>query len=84
MHTSWPKLRTRTLAFFAVARAPLRDRVVSWARCRLHSCVVICPLWFRAQVRLMHEDGKFCVCWDPLDGSSIVDNNWARAPHSRP
>ena len=25
----------------------------------------------------MHEDGKFCICWDPLDGSSIVDNNWA-------
>jgi sedoheptulose-bisphosphatase len=25
----------------------------------------------------MHPDGKFCICWDPLDGSSIVDNNWA-------
>ena len=25
----------------------------------------------------MHADGKFCICWDPLDGSSIVDNNWA-------
>jgi len=23
------------------------------------------------------EDGEFTVCWDPLDGSSIVDNNWA-------
>jgi sedoheptulose-bisphosphatase len=22
-------------------------------------------------------DGEFTVCWDPLDGSSIVDNNWA-------
>merc|ERR1719333_1551347 len=29
------------------------------------------------EVREMHKDGKFCVCWDPLDGSSIVDNNWA-------
>jgi len=29
------------------------------------------------EVREMHEDGKFCICWDPLDGSSIVDNNWA-------
>jgi len=28
------------------------------------------------EVREMHADGKFCVCWDPLDGSSIVDN-WA-------
>jgi len=23
-----------------------------------------------------HEDGRFVLCWDPLDGSSIVDNNW--------
>ena len=23
------------------------------------------------------EHGGFAVCWDPLDGSSIVDNNWA-------
>lgn len=22
-------------------------------------------------------EGKYYVCWDPLDGSSIVDNNWA-------
>merc|ERR1719182_618648 len=29
------------------------------------------------EVREMNADGKFCVCWDPLDGSSIVDNNWA-------
>ena len=29
------------------------------------------------EVREMHADGKFCICWDPLDGSSIVDNNWA-------
>eukprot|EP00536_Pseudo-nitzschia_multiseries_P018251 jgi/Psemu1/228276/e_gw1.2303.9.1 len=23
------------------------------------------------------QDGEFTVCWDPLDGSSIIDNNWA-------
>ena len=23
------------------------------------------------------SDAEFTVCWDPLDGSSIVDNNWA-------
>jgi len=22
-------------------------------------------------------DGQYVLCWDPLDGSSIVDNNWA-------
>ena len=29
------------------------------------------------EVREMHAGGKFCICWDPLDGSAIVDNNWA-------
>eukprot|EP00747_Dinoflagellata_sp_TGD_P167653 gnl/TRDRNA2_/TRDRNA2_192409_c0_seq1.p1 gnl/TRDRNA2_/TRDRNA2_192409_c0~~gnl/TRDRNA2_/TRDRNA2_192409_c0_seq1.p1 ORF type:complete len:330 (+),score=82.51 gnl/TRDRNA2_/TRDRNA2_192409_c0_seq1:63-1052(+) len=24
-----------------------------------------------------NEGGRFVLCWDPLDGSSIVDNNWA-------
>mmetsp|Transcript_15629 Transcript_15629/g.35591 ORF Transcript_15629/g.35591 Transcript_15629/m.35591 type:complete len:386 (-) Transcript_15629:68-1225(-) len=23
------------------------------------------------------QKGEFTVCWDPLDGSSIIDNNWA-------
>nr|AZL94398.1 sedoheptulose-1,7-bisphosphatase [Nephromyces sp. MMRI]AZL94399.1 sedoheptulose-1,7-bisphosphatase [Nephromyces sp. MMRI] len=25
----------------------------------------------------VHKDGKFIVCWDPLDGSSIIDCNWS-------
>merc|ERR1712228_290378 len=29
------------------------------------------------EVRETHADGRFSICWDPLDGSSIVDNNWA-------
>jgi sedoheptulose-bisphosphatase len=30
-------------------------------------------------VRLVgeNEEAEYTVCWDPLDGSSIVDNNWA-------
>jgi len=28
-------------------------------------------------VRTIHPDNEYTVCWDPLDGSSIVDNNWA-------
>lgn len=24
-----------------------------------------------------NEEGQYVLCWDPLDGSSIVDNNWA-------
>lgn len=27
-------------------------------------------------VKTEHPDGQFVLCWDPLDGSSIVDNNW--------
>uniref|UniRef100_A0A7S2QUK9 Fructose-bisphosphatase n=1 Tax=Triparma pacifica TaxID=91992 RepID=A0A7S2QUK9_9STRA len=28
-------------------------------------------------VRELNPDQEYTVCWDPLDGSSIVDNNWA-------
>jgi sedoheptulose-bisphosphatase len=28
-------------------------------------------------VKPCNPNGRFTVCWDPLDGSSIVDNNWA-------
>jgi hypothetical protein len=28
-------------------------------------------------VVLTNPTGHFTVCWDPLDGSSIVDNNWS-------
>ncbi|KFH04081.1 sedoheptulose-1,7-bisphosphatase, partial [Toxoplasma gondii MAS] len=24
-----------------------------------------------------HKNGEFILCWDPLDGSSIIDCNWA-------
>jgi len=24
-----------------------------------------------------HSEGRYVLCWDPLDGSSIVDNNWS-------
>jgi sedoheptulose-bisphosphatase len=29
------------------------------------------------EVKACNPDGEYTVCWDPLDGSSIVDNNWA-------
>eukprot|EP00747_Dinoflagellata_sp_TGD_P147937 gnl/TRDRNA2_/TRDRNA2_176863_c0_seq10.p1 gnl/TRDRNA2_/TRDRNA2_176863_c0~~gnl/TRDRNA2_/TRDRNA2_176863_c0_seq10.p1 ORF type:complete len:452 (-),score=107.35 gnl/TRDRNA2_/TRDRNA2_176863_c0_seq10:283-1638(-) len=28
-------------------------------------------------VKKCNPEGEYTVCWDPLDGSSIVDNNWA-------
>lgn len=41
------------------------------------------PLVFEAsseeapEIVKTNPDGQFVLCWDPLDGSSIVDNNWA-------
>mmetsp|Transcript_3051 Transcript_3051/g.7757 ORF Transcript_3051/g.7757 Transcript_3051/m.7757 type:complete len:371 (-) Transcript_3051:270-1382(-) len=29
------------------------------------------------ELKPIKETGKYTICWDPLDGSSIVDNNWA-------
>ena len=26
---------------------------------------------------ILYIIGQYVLCWDPLDGSSIVDNNWA-------
>lgn len=28
-------------------------------------------------VKTFDENKEYTICWDPLDGSSIVDNNWA-------
>jgi len=29
------------------------------------------------ELKKMNECGRFVLCWDPLDGSSIIDNNWS-------
>jgi len=29
------------------------------------------------EIRTFDEAKEYTICWDPLDGSSIVDNNWA-------
>ena len=48
-----------------------------WEVCRTDPLIKNGASEEEPEVREMHEDGKFCICWDPLDGSSIVDNNWA-------
>lgn len=35
------------------------------------------PIVRNVQQPGQEETAEFTVCWDPLDGSSIVDNNWA-------
>merc|ERR1719331_2419680 len=48
-----------------------------WEICRTDPLIKEGASEEEPEVRKMHADGKFSICWDPLDGSSIVDNNWA-------
>ena len=48
-----------------------------WEVCRTEGLVKTGSSEEEPDVREMHADGKYCLCWDPLDGSAIVDNNWA-------
>jgi len=48
-----------------------------WDVCKADPLVKEAASEEEPEVRLMHEDGKYSIVWDPLDGSSIVDNNWA-------
>ena len=47
-----------------------------WDVCRSEPLVKEGASEEEPEVREMHANGKFCLVWDPLDGSSI-DNNWA-------
>lgn len=31
----------------------------------------------KPEMVMTNPDGQYVLCWDPLDGSSIIDNNWA-------
>ena len=48
-----------------------------WDVCRKEPLVKEGASEENPEVREMHPDGKYCIVWDPLDGSAIVDNNWA-------
>ena len=48
-----------------------------WEICKTEPLIQAGASEEEPEVREMHADGKFCICWDPLDGSSIVDNHWA-------
>jgi sedoheptulose-bisphosphatase len=48
-----------------------------WEKCKTTPLIKEGASEEEPEVREMNSDGKFCICWDPLDGSSIVDNNWA-------
>lgn len=48
-----------------------------WQTCRDSKVVKVGASEEEPELKETNPDGKYYVCWDPLDGSSIVDNNWA-------
>jgi len=48
-----------------------------WEACKNSSVVAFGASEEEPEIKKCNPDGEFTVCWDPLDGSSIVDNNWA-------
>ena len=53
-----------------------------WEACKKSSVVSYGASEEEPEVKNMNmdkskPDAEYTVCWDPLDGSSIVDNNWA-------
>jgi len=56
----------------------IADKIM-WEACKKSSVVREGASEEDPEVRNLDTDakGEFTVCWDPLDGSSIIDNNWA-------
>mmetsp|Transcript_15950 Transcript_15950/g.52243 ORF Transcript_15950/g.52243 Transcript_15950/m.52243 type:complete len:385 (+) Transcript_15950:20-1174(+) len=50
---------------------------IMWNACRNSAVVAYGASEEEPEVKACNPDGEYTVCWDPLDGSSIVDNNWA-------
>jgi len=50
---------------------------IMWDACRSSAVVAYGASEEEPEVKACNPAGEFTVCWDPLDGSSIVDNNWA-------
>lgn len=48
-----------------------------WETCRTSSVVYEGASEEEPEIKQCNPEGQYVVCWDPLDGSSIVDNNWA-------
>mmetsp|Transcript_5355 Transcript_5355/g.16215 ORF Transcript_5355/g.16215 Transcript_5355/m.16215 type:complete len:374 (+) Transcript_5355:47-1168(+) len=50
---------------------------IMWEACRSSAVVYEGASEEEPEIKKCNPDGQYVVCWDPLDGSSIVDNNWA-------
>ena len=50
---------------------------IMWEVCKSSETVAYGASEEEPEVVACAPDGEYTICWDPLDGSSIVDNNWA-------
>merc|ERR1711904_301402 len=50
---------------------------IMWNTCKKSKTVKFGASEEEPVVKMTNPDGEFTICWDPLDRSSIVDNNWA-------
>merc|ERR1719181_183019 len=50
---------------------------IMWNKAKNSKVIVYGASEEEPEVRACNPDGEYTICWDPLDGSSIVDNNWA-------
>jgi sedoheptulose-bisphosphatase len=50
---------------------------IMWNKARSSKVVAFGASEEEPEVKACNPDGEYTICWDPLDGSSIVDNNWA-------
>lgn len=50
---------------------------IMWKACMESKVVAFGASEEEPEVKKCNPNGEYTVCWDPLDGSSIVDNNWA-------
>ncbi|GMI22749.1 hypothetical protein TeGR_g9279, partial [Tetraparma gracilis] len=48
-----------------------------WDMCKNSKVIMAGASEEDPEIRTFHPDQDYTACWDPLDGSSIVDNNWA-------
>merc|ERR1719277_933783 len=50
---------------------------IMWSKAKTSKLIAFGASEEVPEVKQCNPEGLYTVCWDPLDGSSIVDNNWA-------
>eukprot|EP00747_Dinoflagellata_sp_TGD_P147941 gnl/TRDRNA2_/TRDRNA2_176863_c0_seq4.p1 gnl/TRDRNA2_/TRDRNA2_176863_c0~~gnl/TRDRNA2_/TRDRNA2_176863_c0_seq4.p1 ORF type:complete len:456 (-),score=102.17 gnl/TRDRNA2_/TRDRNA2_176863_c0_seq4:163-1530(-) len=50
---------------------------ILWTKAKNSKVVAYAASEEEPEIKKCNSEGEYTICWDPLDGSSIVDNNWA-------